>query len=94
MAPLLDAVAMSAMVIDLQEQLLVWERELDSRENALIAWEDDLATTERTPGRARKECITECDRTEAVRQDYRARMCASTAGCRCSVDFDLVLRGR
>jgi hypothetical protein len=71
---------MLAMVIELQEQLLVQERELGSRENALIAWEDDLAATERALGRARMECDAECDRAEAVQWDYRARMRASTVG--------------
>jgi hypothetical protein len=39
------------------------------------------------------ECDTECNRAEAIRQDNWARMRASTAGCRCSLDFDRVLRG-
>jgi hypothetical protein len=39
------------------------------------------------------ECDAECDRVEAVRQDYRVRMHASTAGCWHSLDFDQVLRG-
>jgi hypothetical protein len=46
--------------------------------------------TERSLGRAH----IEYDWAEAVRQDYRARMRASTAGFQHSLDFDLVLRGR
>jgi hypothetical protein len=42
----LDAVAVSVMVVELQEQVLVRQRKLDSRENDLMAWEDDLAATE------------------------------------------------
>jgi hypothetical protein len=57
----LDAIAVSAMVAELQEEFLVRERELDRLENALMAWEDDLAATERTLGRARMECDAECD---------------------------------
>jgi hypothetical protein len=57
----LDAIAVSAMVAELQEEFLVRERELDSLENALMAWEDDLAATESTLGRARMECDAECD---------------------------------
>jgi hypothetical protein len=83
-------VVVSAMVTKLQEQLLVRKRELDSRENALMAWEYDLAATKCALGRARMEC----DSAKAVRWDYRDRMCASTAGCRRSLDFDQVLRGR
>jgi hypothetical protein len=58
---------MLAMVSEWQEQLLVRERELDSRENALTAREDDLAATERALGRARMECKAKCDWVEAVR---------------------------
>jgi hypothetical protein len=83
----------SVMVAELQEQLLVWERELDSQENALMAWEDDLATTKHALGRVCMECNAECDQAEAIRQDYRSRMHASTTDCRYSLDFDRVLRG-
>jgi hypothetical protein len=38
------------MVAKLQEQLLVQERDLDSRENALMVQEDDLAATKRALG--------------------------------------------
>jgi hypothetical protein len=86
-------VVVLAMVTELQEQLLVSERELDSHENTLMAREDYPAATKRTLGRARLECDTECDRAKAVLQDYRARMHISTTGCRCSLDFDRVLRG-
>jgi hypothetical protein len=57
---------MLAMVNEWQEQLLVRERELDSREKALTTREDDLAATERALGRARMECKAMCDRVEAV----------------------------
>jgi hypothetical protein len=40
------------MVDELREQLLAWEREVDSRECAIISWEDGLAASERTLGRA------------------------------------------
>jgi hypothetical protein len=90
----LDVVATSSMIIELLEQLLVWERELDSQENALLAWEDDLAATECALGWAHMECDVECDRAEAIWQDYWAKMRTSTTGCQCSLDFDRVLRGR
>jgi hypothetical protein len=48
--PPLDTVATLAMIIEWPEQLLVRERELDSRENALMAQEDDLAITKRALG--------------------------------------------
>jgi hypothetical protein len=50
--------------------------------------EDDLVVTERALGRARMECDAKCERVEVVRQDYRARICASIAGCMRSLYFD------
>jgi hypothetical protein len=40
------------------------------------------------------ECDAECNRAKAIWEDYWARMCASIASCRHSLDFDRVLRGR
>jgi hypothetical protein len=59
-----------------------------------MAQEDNLAATKRALGRTHMECDTECDWVEAIWQDNWARMRASTAGCRRSLDFDRVLRGR
>jgi hypothetical protein len=58
-----------------------------------MAQEDDLAATKRALGRTHMECDTECNRAEAIWQDNRARMRASTADCRRSLDFDRGLRG-
>jgi hypothetical protein len=74
MAPLLDAVAMSVIVTELQDALM-------ARKNALMAQEDDLAATECALGRACMECDTECDKAEAIPWDYQASMSASTADC-------------
>jgi hypothetical protein len=30
------------VIIELEEQLLAWERELDSRESVIVAWEEGL----------------------------------------------------
>jgi hypothetical protein len=46
-----------------------------------MVWEDKLVAIERALRRAHMECDAKCDRAEAVRQDYRARMRASTTGC-------------
>jgi hypothetical protein len=35
-----------------------------------MAWEDDLAATERALGRGRMDCDVECKSVESVRQDY------------------------
>jgi hypothetical protein len=35
-------VATSVVAIELQEQLLAWERELESKEGAIATWEDGL----------------------------------------------------
>jgi hypothetical protein len=81
------------MAIELQEQLLAWGRELGSREGTITAWEEGLVASEHALGRARMECDTKCDRAEAARQDYRARIHAFTVSYQSSFDFDRVLRG-
>jgi hypothetical protein len=55
------------MAVELQEQLLAWERELYSQEGVLMAREDGMATSKRALARARMECDGECDRAKAVR---------------------------
>jgi hypothetical protein len=50
---------MSALVDELQVQLLAWERELDSRDGVIIASEDGLATSESAFTRACLERDTE-----------------------------------
>jgi hypothetical protein len=82
---------MPAVVVELQEQLLIWEKGLASEENALMAREGDQVATEHALGRARVECDVDHDRAEAIRLDYRARLHASTAGHQRSLDFDRVL---
>jgi hypothetical protein len=57
----LDVVVASAMVVELQEQLLALERELGSREGTFMGWEDGMLFFECTLGRARTEVDTECD---------------------------------
>jgi hypothetical protein len=83
-----------AMIIELQEQLLVRERELDEWENALVARENGVVAAERALGRARMECDAEHDRVKAVQQDYWARLRASSIGQRHSMEFDRVPSGR
>jgi hypothetical protein len=56
-----------ALTIELQEQLLAWERELDSREITITAWQAGLASFECTLGRACTECDAEHARAEEVR---------------------------
>jgi hypothetical protein len=48
------------VTVELQGQLLAWERELDSQEHILMAREDGLAASECALGRARMECDGEC----------------------------------
>jgi hypothetical protein len=55
------------MAVELQEQLLAWERELYSQEGVLMAREDGMATSKRALARAHMECDGECDRAKAVR---------------------------
>jgi hypothetical protein len=79
------------VVVELRGQLLARERELDSKECAIIAWEDSLAASECALGRARVECNAKCDRVEDVRQDYQARIHAFMVGCRRSFNIDRIL---
>jgi hypothetical protein len=79
MAPL-DAVVKPAMVVELREQLCVRERELDKRESALMARENDMVAAKRALGRAHMECDVEHDWVKAVQQDYRASLCFSITG--------------
>jgi hypothetical protein len=65
---------------------------VDSREGAIMAWEDGLAATECALGRARAECDAECDRAKAARQDYWATIRTFTAGCKHSFIFDRILQ--
>jgi hypothetical protein len=77
---------MPVMVVELQERLLVQERE-----HALMAREDDFVAAEHALGRAHMECDNERDWAKASRWDYWTRLCASTVGQQCSLDFDWVL---
>jgi hypothetical protein len=72
-------VVASAVVNELLEHLLVWERELESREGAVAAQEDGLATSDGTLGMMCMERDAERAWAKAVRQDYLARTCAFTA---------------
>jgi hypothetical protein len=79
------------VVVELREQLLAQKRELDSREGAIMVWEDDPVASMCALGRVCVECDTKCDRAEIVRQDYQARIHAFTTGCRCSFNFNQIL---
>jgi hypothetical protein len=61
------------VAVELQGQLLARERELDSREGVITAWEDGLAAFERALGEVMKECCTGHIRAEAVQQDFFAQ---------------------
>jgi hypothetical protein len=52
---------MSTVVVELQGQLLVWERDPTRWEDTLMAREDDLASAERALGKAHMECDVERD---------------------------------
>jgi hypothetical protein len=50
----------SAVLDELQRQLLTREGELDNKEGATIEWEDGLAASEHALGRAYMEHDAEC----------------------------------
>jgi hypothetical protein len=53
-----------------------------------VTREDDVAAVECALARACMECNTERDWVKVVWQDYWARLCASTVGHQCCLDFD------
>jgi hypothetical protein len=66
----LDVVIESAVVVELREQLLVWDRELDEQENALLAREHGVVEVECALRRVHMECDTVHYRAGAVQHDY------------------------
>jgi hypothetical protein len=84
-------VATSAVVDELQEQLLTWERELDSREGVIATWQDGLAASEHALGRVCAKRDTACAQAEATRQDYLARLGAFTSDSKHSINFNQML---
>jgi predicted nucleic acid-binding Zn-ribbon protein len=79
------------VVEELQEQLLVWERELDNQEGVIVAWEDGLAASKCAPRRVCMEHEVECAQTEGVQQNYLAWSCALTANSKYSINLNRML---
>jgi hypothetical protein len=65
-SPPLGTAVTSVMVEELQEQLPTLEEELNSREGAIITWEDGLTTSEHILGKACMERDAERAQAEAV----------------------------
>jgi hypothetical protein len=87
-------VATLTVAVELWEQLLAWERELESREGAVVVREDGLASSECALGRIHMEHNAKHTQAKAIRQDYLARMRTFTASCRHSFNFDQILEER
>jgi hypothetical protein len=68
-----------AVPIELQEQLLSRERELDSQEGAIIAWEEGLVAFAPTLGEVHMECDTSRARADAIQWDFFSQMRASSS---------------
>jgi hypothetical protein len=90
----LEVVIEPAVMVELWEQLLVRKRELDEWESALLFREHGVVEAKHALRRAHMECDVAHDRAGAVRQDYHARLCASIAYWRRSLEFNRVLSGR
>jgi hypothetical protein len=80
-------VVVMLVVVELQAQLLTWEKELDSWEGAIIAWEDGLTTSEHALCRACREQA----QTEAVLLHYLARSRALTSSSKHSINLNRIL---
>jgi hypothetical protein len=88
------AVVTLAVATELQEQLLVQERELDSREGVVPVWEDALAAFEHALERVCMEHDAVCVQAEAAEQDFYARMCASSSRSEHSINLNRMLEER
>jgi hypothetical protein len=62
----------STVVAELQEHLLARERELDSREGAIITWEESLLVSARALREVGARCDTSHAHMGATRRDYLA----------------------
>jgi hypothetical protein len=85
---------MSVVAAELQEQLLTQERELDSREGTIAAWEDGLAAYKCALGRMCMERDVEHIQAKVALQDYLARTCAFTSSSKHSIKFNRMLEER
>jgi hypothetical protein len=82
------------VIAELQEELLVRERELSEWESALLARESGVVEGERDLRRAHMECDAIHDQVAYVQGNYLSRMRTFTADRRRSMVFDQVLSGR
>jgi hypothetical protein len=68
------------MIVEQQEELLAWERELESHEGTIIAWEESLMAFAHV---LRGGAIVECDAShacvDAIWQDYSVHVSASSS---------------
>jgi hypothetical protein len=80
------------VAIELQEQLLAWERELDSREGALTMWEDGLVDFERALGKLCTERKANHAQTVAIQHDFSARTRASRSRLKQLISFNWMLK--
>jgi hypothetical protein len=84
-------VATSSVADKLWEQLLARERDLDSREGTIAAWEDGLLAFEFAIGRVCVEHNAESTQAEATWQDNIARIRALTSSSKHSINFNRML---
>jgi hypothetical protein len=87
-------VVVSVVVAELQEQLLTWERQLDSREGTIAAWVDGLAPSEYAIGRVCMEHDVESIQAKAAQQDYLAKTCAFSFVYKYSINLSQMLEER
>jgi hypothetical protein len=65
------------VITELQEQLLAWDRGLDSRDGAIIAWEERVIAFALSLGEVSAERDASCARVDAVWRDFSTKVCAS-----------------
>jgi hypothetical protein len=79
------------VAIELQGQVLARERELDSREGIIAAWEDGLVAFEHALGKVHIKRNVSHVRAEAVQQDFSAQSCASSSRSKRLTDLNWTL---
>jgi hypothetical protein len=68
-----------AVIIELQEQLLAWERELDSREVAIVTWEEGLVAFACALGEVSAEFYASRARVDVVQWKFSTQACTSSS---------------
>jgi hypothetical protein len=82
------------VTVELQGQLLARERELDSREGAIVVWEQGLAAFAHVLGLVRAECDASRARADAIQREFFTQARASNSWSEQLTDLGRALEER